>query len=170
MKFEHLIKALQQEEIVDEMIITCSNEANLIHVTFLDSIYRGLTITGEDDVFNVEVFYGMDLTCDFNGVMQVINFCLDAKDYQDFYEKLYGLKGLINNEMPELITAFDEDGQNSTLVITDEVDSLEISYAYGEFYIYNNQLDDEEYYGYDGPFDKFDILDIVKEYFYEPEE
>ena len=87
MKLLDILKAIRQEEICDEMITTYDEENKLIHITFLDSVYRGLTVTGDDDEFNVEMYYGMDLFCDFNGVMEVINFCLDTVDYDIFYEK-----------------------------------------------------------------------------------
>lgn len=166
MKLLDVLKALTQEEVCDEMITTYDEEKKMIHITFLDSVYRGLTITGEDDEFNVEMYYGMDLFCDFNGVMEVVNFCLDAIDYDVFYEKLFGLKAVILREFSEVEDViFNEDGQNSSITVVYKEDELEISFAYNSFYIYNKNLDDEEYYGYEGPFDEDDILDIIEEYF-----
>ena len=170
MQLNDLMKALTQEEIVDEMLISYDEAKQIIHVTFLNSVYRGLLITGENDNFNVEVYYGMDLICDFNGVMQVINFCLDSIDSSIFYEKLYGLKSLIEYKYEGLDVVFDDDAQNSALTVGIEDDTIEISYAYGEYYIYNSELDDDEYYGYEGPFDEIDVLDIIEECFIEEDE
>lgn len=170
MQLNDLMKALTQEEIVDEMLISYDEAKQIIHVTFLNSVYRGLLITGENDNFNVEVYYGMDLICDFNGVMQVINFCLDSIDSSIFYEKLYGLKSLIEYKYEGLDVVFGDDAQNSTLTVGIEDDTIEISYAYGEYYIYNSELDDDEYYGYEGPFDEIDVLDIIEECFIEEDE
>lgn len=166
MKLLDILKAIRQEEICDEMITTYDEKNKLIHITFLDSVYRGLTVTGDDDEFNVEMYYGMDLFCDFNGVMEVINFCLDTTNYDVFYEKLLGLKAVILREFAEIEdVVFKEDGQNSSISVIYNDEELEISFAYNSFYIYNKNLDDEEYYGYEGPFDEDDILDIIEEYF-----
>ena len=55
MKLLDLMAALTQEEVIDEMLVSYAEEEKKIHVTFFDSVYRGLTITGEDDEFNVEM-------------------------------------------------------------------------------------------------------------------
>ena len=98
--------------------------------------------------------------------MEVINFCLDTTNYDVFYEKLLGLKAVILREFAEIEdVVFKEDGQNSSISVIYNDEELEISFAYNSFYIYNKNLDDEEYYGYEGPFDEDDILDIIEEYF-----
>ena len=61
MKLLDILKAIRQEEICDEMITTYDEENKLIHITFLDSVYRGLTVTGDDDEFNVEDLKGTHL-------------------------------------------------------------------------------------------------------------